>query len=570
MNVDVSERTHRAFFVAWFKGLLTKRALWEAQCILQSLLYVLPWEESNSLISLFMDAAEAIGFTTEPVQAAVSSLVQRLVFAVSTEKGLGSLGVDPWNESITHALFGVESDLRTYCLRQSLEKLLTSHIQLPTSSLSYVDDLRHDIIEAAKSSKLSFHYHSFRARSSSELWSDVVAMALHKATEENQTTEVFNQLLQHTSVDARDLYQRTALHIASMNGHGMAVEYLINHRADVMCFDWFDYTPMHYVAQLNDQTEALELAKMILSSGRFKWTTFRNVSPLHIAIQMKHRRLISMFVTNGAQDGSVDRIGRTALQLAEEWEDRSIIRLLRAEGDIGLDHQRQELPLELDYSLAETESPLKEAILNVQRSEKVWASEGKDNQAQWKMNEHTSVLPSQLNEILCTRDSAKLFLIDTRMAYDFLIARISGALLLWRFDLWERAEPARMYRARTIIVYDSSERETEGQDLSVAFLRRFTRAGWSGFFGFLKGGFDVFAKEFPEQVEWVPENTEESRSTGTQEYSASKTKGKFVLPTASEYSDLVPPNLSESRRSPSRNTSKLPDRSTSLEDSSTS
>ena len=67
MNVDVSERTHRAFFVAWFKGLLTKRALWEAQCILQNLLYVLPWEECNSLISLFMDAAEAIGFTTEPV-----------------------------------------------------------------------------------------------------------------------------------------------------------------------------------------------------------------------------------------------------------------------------------------------------------------------------------------------------------------------------------------------------------------------------------------------------------------------------------------------------------------------
>ncbi|KAL6712941.1 hypothetical protein ACLMJK_009496 [Lecanora helva] len=469
-------------------------------------------------------------------EVAVTSLIQRLVFVVSTKKDMGSVIPTSSYAPLRKALFGVELDLKKHCLRKNVEKLLESHIRLPRLDQGHVDDLRHDIIEFAKSKNLSAEFDSFRARSSSEYWGDVIAMALHKAVEDNQTTKVLFELLQRTSVDALDLFQRTALHIATIHGHSMAAEHLIIDGADVTAFDCFGYTPMHYIAQLNDQNKALELSKIIFSKGKFIWDVFNNVSPLHIAIRMKHYRLISMFVTNGAQGFvSLDGIGRSPLQLAKDLEDGQAIRLLEKDDVPGKD-PHQGSPLQLDLSLMEVDSPLTELILNHRRSETIRGSENKAHQVQWRQNKPTSILPFQLNEILSTRRQPNVLIIDTRDREDFSCARINGAYFLCasppshtlpsQISLSRHAykgrqiyfNPRQFYHARSIIVCNTSAPLSKSQELDkihqgYMVLESFDKIGWSGFFGFLEGGFGPFAQKFPEQVEWTRQNIEDEPST---------------------------------------------------------
>ena len=305
--------------------------------MLQSLVYVLSEEENSRLILLYLKSAEVAGFTAEPVQAAVSSLLQRVLYVGQIGRDPGRLRAIPWNGSITQGLFGTALEtsneilpltLKELCLQQTLYKLFEGQVLNPIAKINRADDLRDPVITAAKSQRLSEYGDSFRRRHPDQNWSDVVGMAFQQALVKKETPVVLEQLLRHTSLHSQDALQRTALHMASIKGYSQGIKFLLDKGADPLSVDWFGYTPLHYIAELDDEEEACELAGAIFFERNTNLASVNALLPLHRIVQYGNLPFVYLLLLIGAEVDTVDQIGRTPIQLAVEKRFHDLIGIL--------------------------------------------------------------------------------------------------------------------------------------------------------------------------------------------------------------------------------------------------
>ncbi|CDP07971.1 unnamed protein product [Coffea canephora] len=101
-----------------------------------------------------------------------------------------------------------------------------------------------------------------------------------------------------TSLDSKDSHGRTALHMASANGHLDIVEYLVHHRVDINAVNVEHNTPLHW-ACLNGH---IEVVKCLILAGA-------NVS----ALNSHERTPVDEAVTGGKMD-VVDAINEAMAQ----------------------------------------------------------------------------------------------------------------------------------------------------------------------------------------------------------------------------------------------------------------
>ena len=263
---------------------------------MQSLIHELPQLQNRALVQHFIAQAIITNTDQESVQIAVSSLVQHFVyFSKSTYSN--PLAAVQWNDDITSALFGVNltktddmstSQFSRNCLRRSIEEELDLSTPLPLdggNDDSTMDELLHEAaLSEDTAMKLAMN----------------AGPSLHVLDELNgwrQSRAVLMQLrdmlpyLDTNIVDARDGYQRTLLHWASMKGQGDAVEALLKTAdTDAGSRDWFGYTPLHYAvrscipASTADHVQIVE-SLLMYDSASINIRDPSGQTPLHMAIQ---------------------------------------------------------------------------------------------------------------------------------------------------------------------------------------------------------------------------------------------------------------------------------------------
>ena len=133
--------------------------------------------------------------------------------------------------------------------------------------------------------------------------------------------------------------------------------------------------------------------------------------------------------------------------------------------------------------------------------------------------------PQNVIDLLKTSSPQDILLLDLRVFPQFSVSRLSGAInlcipttLLKRpsFNVQklaetftkedEKAKFAGWKEAKYIVVYDASSVQTKDAVSSINTLKKFTNEGWEGTACVIRGGFNEFAKKFPDHVDTRPSN----------------------------------------------------------------
>ena len=251
-------------FIGWFYHLLHHQYFWEAQRILHSLFHVVPWFQCVVLVQACIEAAVTMRIGKESVKIAVSSLVQRLLYVVESGDS-NPLAVVQWNDAITRALFGMTlveaggksaSLLSCFCLRRSLPEKLDLQISFPLDGAGGKDGIPDSLYERIL--RLRAHAQTMRQPMTAESLGyaeflgntddELNSWALFQAVQDRPESVLL--FLNSRTLNARDSYQRTPLHWASLNGEKAVVELLVSEwNADVGIVDWFGCTPLHYAVK---------------------------------------------------------------------------------------------------------------------------------------------------------------------------------------------------------------------------------------------------------------------------------------------------------------------------------
>jgi ankyrin repeat protein len=144
--------------------------------------------------------------------------------------------------------------------------------------------------------------------------------ALQLAVTITMKTKIFDLLLAHPKVKVDDVDGKgqTAVHFAASASNVIAVQKLLENRADPNIADKNGVTPLHLAAKNKDTTELIDI---ILETGQcnINGVDDDGRTPLHYAIERPDRvvtinalRLIKM----GADPGIADKNGVTPLHLA--------------------------------------------------------------------------------------------------------------------------------------------------------------------------------------------------------------------------------------------------------------
>lgn len=121
-------------------------------------------------------------------------------------------------------------------------------------------------------------------------------------------------LKKRVTVDARDHFRSSAVHLAAAYGHAHVVELLILHGADICCVDAMQQTPLH-AAAAGGSGESLRV--LLGAGGDVMARDNAGRTPLHVAATLGRPEPISILAGGGADleaGGSIS--GRTALHEA--------------------------------------------------------------------------------------------------------------------------------------------------------------------------------------------------------------------------------------------------------------
>ena len=293
-------------FKDWYLYLLHNEHFWEACCVLGHLRNVLPQEETIYLLSDYCHSAEEAGPHRDDIQVALSSLVQQVIRRIVGKESFIDENFVPWNDAITCALFGTNlinvhepppSKATSLCFRRSLQKVLGAEIRLPSLGLEMMI-LKQEklwwLCRAASDGDIYILQRDLEEDSS--LYKDLGNFALHILAEDGKREELDNMSIE-IFVNSKNLLQRTALHLASKNGHHAMVTHLLANKADPLSVDWFGYTPLHYAAQ----NGRAEVAVALLDNGALvNAIDIHQATPLHLADKNGHSDVANMLSLKGA------------------------------------------------------------------------------------------------------------------------------------------------------------------------------------------------------------------------------------------------------------------------------
>ena len=126
-------------------------------------------------------------------------------------------------------------------------------------------------------------------------------MELLKAAQRNSKKNVLKFLYPDT-VQARDGYQRTALHWAALNHDWWIIDILLKQgRADPGSLDWFGYTPLHYAVKTLDGEQYDSVHRLLnVNAATVNTKDLSGLGPLQTAILDNSRNIAALLVHYGA------------------------------------------------------------------------------------------------------------------------------------------------------------------------------------------------------------------------------------------------------------------------------
>ncbi|XP_005525496.1 PREDICTED: ankyrin repeat and EF-hand domain-containing protein 1 [Pseudopodoces humilis] len=139
-------------------------------------------------------------------------------------------------------------------------------------------------------------------------------------------------------VDIKDKYYKTPLMVACASGNIVLVEFLLEKGADVNATDNFLWTPLHHACYNGH----LDIAEVLVKAGAsVNAPAIGSATPLMRAIEACRLDMVYFLITAGADVQATNSNGKTALDLAQLFEDATIIELLKNQLQI-LAEQEQE------------------------------------------------------------------------------------------------------------------------------------------------------------------------------------------------------------------------------------
>ncbi|NXU17228.1 ANKE1 protein, partial [Pardalotus punctatus] len=130
---------------------------------------------------------------------------------------------------------------------------------------------------------------------------------------------------QGVPVDIKDKYYKTPLMVACASGNIVLVEFLLEKGADVNATDNFLWTPLHHACYNGH----LDIAKMLVKAGAaVDAPTIGSATPLMRAVEACRPDMVYFLITAGADIQATNSNGKNALDLAQVFEDATVIELL--------------------------------------------------------------------------------------------------------------------------------------------------------------------------------------------------------------------------------------------------
>ncbi|NXA83873.1 ANKE1 protein, partial [Thryothorus ludovicianus] len=144
---------------------------------------------------------------------------------------------------------------------------------------------------------------------------------------------------QGVPVDVKDKYYKTPLMVACASGNIVLVEFLLEKGADVNATDNFLWTPLHH-ACYNGHLDIIEV--LVKAGAAVNAPAIGNATPLMRAIEACRLDMVHFLITAGADVQATNSNGKSVLDLAEVFEDATIIELLQNQLQILAEEQEKE------------------------------------------------------------------------------------------------------------------------------------------------------------------------------------------------------------------------------------
>ncbi|XP_021395952.2 ankyrin repeat and EF-hand domain-containing protein 1 [Lonchura striata] len=140
-------------------------------------------------------------------------------------------------------------------------------------------------------------------------------------------------------VDIKDKYYKTPLMVACASGNIVLVEFLLEKGADVNATDNFLWTPLHHACYNGH----LDIAKVLVKAGAaVNAPAIGGATPLMRAIEACRLDMVYFLITTGADVQAINSNGKSVLDLAQVFEDATIIELLENQLQILAEEQEKE------------------------------------------------------------------------------------------------------------------------------------------------------------------------------------------------------------------------------------
>ncbi|XP_032911418.1 ankyrin repeat and EF-hand domain-containing protein 1 isoform X3 [Catharus ustulatus] len=140
-------------------------------------------------------------------------------------------------------------------------------------------------------------------------------------------------------VDIKDKYYKTPLMVACASGNIVLVEFLLEKGADVNATDNFLWTPLHH-ACYNGHLDITEL--LVKAGAAVNAPAIGNATPLMRAIEACRLDMVYFLITAGADVQATNSNGKSVLDLAQIFQNATIIELLENQLQILAEEQEKE------------------------------------------------------------------------------------------------------------------------------------------------------------------------------------------------------------------------------------
>ncbi|XP_014750510.1 PREDICTED: ankyrin repeat and EF-hand domain-containing protein 1 [Sturnus vulgaris] len=140
-------------------------------------------------------------------------------------------------------------------------------------------------------------------------------------------------------VDIKDKYYKTPLMVACASGNIVLVEFLLEKGADVNATDNFLWTPLHHACYNGH----LDIAEVLVKAGAaVNAPAIGNATPLMRAIEACRLDMVYFLITAGADVQATNSNGKSVLDLAQVFQNDTIIELLENQLQILAEEQEKE------------------------------------------------------------------------------------------------------------------------------------------------------------------------------------------------------------------------------------